>query len=80
MGTKLYDQKIIVNIIDFIDNSILKRWRSASPEPENVFYWKIYQFEQKLSQGPTRSMHSVRHRSTFLEPVTEQQKIMDMSG
>lgn len=64
----------------FINKLVLGRWQLVSIKTVDTFSAEIHQLEQKLSQAPTQPMRTTRHHSTLLEPVTEQQKIMDMSG
>ena len=55
-------------------------WQIAPLKRVGAFYTEIYQSEQ-LPQTSTRpTIRLTRPRLRNLEPITEQQKMMDMSG
>jgi hypothetical protein len=56
-----------------------KRQQFVSTETPDTLYTEIYQLKKTLSNAPTRPTRAVR-KSEPPEPVTEQQKIMDMAG
>ena len=66
----------INGIVDWLTR---KRWESASPDTADALQAEIHQLKKTLSNAPTRPTRAVRQRES-LEPVTEQQKIMDMAG
>ena len=80
IGARPYHQVVVEKIIDFLDYHLPEEWSSTSGRRVDTFYAEIHQLEQKLSQAPTRPTRIVRKPSKLLEPLTEQQKIMDMSG
>jgi hypothetical protein len=64
----------IVGIVDWLTQ---RRWQS---HPDTL-HAEIYQMKKVLSNAPTRPTRAVRQsRNESVEPVTEQQKIMDMAG
>lgn len=54
------------------------RWQVIPAERVDELYTEIYQLERTLANAPTRPMRLRRSRP--LEPLTEQQKIMDLAG
>ena len=76
MSLKWYRQAVIEKVMVFFDQFVEKRWQTLADPPTDGLYSEIYRLEKRLSRTPTRPLHIVRQ----IEPVTEQQKIMDMSG
>ena len=66
----------IHGIVDWLTQ---KRWQIVSPDTTDALQAEIHQLKRTLSNAPTRPTRAVRQRES-LEPVTEQQKIMDMAG
>jgi hypothetical protein len=56
-----------------------KRWQIVSTQTTDALYTEIHQLKKALSNAPTRPTRAVG-KSELLEPVTEQQKFMDMAG
>ena len=54
------------------------RWQVMSAEMVDELYTEIYQLERSLANAPTRPTRV--HTPKPLEPITEQQKIMDLAG
>jgi hypothetical protein len=54
-------------------------WHIVPARKVDALQAEIYQFERNLASAPTRPTRSIRN-SKPLEPVTEQQKIMDLAG
>ena len=70
---------ITEKINDIVDWLTRKRWEFVSPDTTDALQAEIHQLKKTLSNAPTRPTRAVRQRES-LEPVTEQQKIMDMAG
>ncbi|MBN1995537.1 MAG: hypothetical protein JW953_22810 [Anaerolineae bacterium] len=71
---------ITQKLTEVIDWLTQKRWSTASPQTTDDLYPEIKQLEKALSNAPTRPTRIVRNKVELLEPVTEQQKILDMAG
>lgn len=54
------------------------RWQVIPAERVDELYTEIYQLEKTLANAPTRPMRLRNSRP--LEPLTEQQKVMDLAG
>jgi hypothetical protein len=63
----------------FVDWLTEKRWQVVSTQTTDALYTEIHQLKKALSNAPTRPTHAV-HKFESPEPVTEQQKFMDMAG
>lgn len=55
------------------------RWQIVSSQTVDTLRDEVYQLEKTLAHAPTRPSRIIRN-SKSLEPITEQQKIMDMAG
>jgi len=66
------------NIFDWLTQT---PWQDAAPQTTNTLYPRMNDFRKHLSSNdaPTRPSRAVR-KFELLEPVTEQQKIMDLAG
>lgn len=53
-------------------------WQIVPAQTVDDLYAEIHQLEKRLANAPTQPLHVRNPRS--LEPVTEQQKIMDLAG
>lgn len=65
----------LANFMGWVSNG---RWQIMPSETVDELYEEIYQLEKTLSHAPTRPTRVQRAKS--LEPITEQQKIMDLAG
>ena len=54
------------------------RWKVIPADTVDELYTEIYQLEKTLANAPTRPM-GIRN-SKPVEPISEQQKIMDLAG
>ena len=70
---------IIEKIAGIVDWLTQKRRELVSPDTADALHTEIYQLQQSLSSAPTRPTRTIRKRES-MEPVTEQQKIMDLAG
>jgi hypothetical protein len=55
------------------------KWQIVSSQTVDALHIEIYQLEKTLANAPTRPTRTVRN-SRPLEPITEQQKIVDLAG
>lgn len=55
------------------------RWQIVSSQTVDALHFEIYQLEKTLANAPTRPTRTVRNPKP-LEPITEQQKIVDLAG
>lgn len=55
------------------------KWQIVSSQTVDALHSEIYQLEKTLAHAPTRPTRIVRN-SKPLEPITEQQKIIDLAG
>ena len=65
-----------VSLADWISQG---RWHIVSSQTVDTLHAEIYQLEKTLANAPTRPTRTIRN-SKPLEPITEQQKIMDLAG
>lgn len=70
---------IVEKLVSFTDWVSQGRWHIESSQSADSFHPEIYPFEKTLANAPTRPTRVIRN-SKPLEPVTEQQKIMDLAG
>jgi len=55
------------------------RWQLVPSQTVDSLRAEVYQLEKTLAHAPTRPMRLVRN-SRPIEPITEQQKIVDLAG
>jgi hypothetical protein len=67
----------ITGIVDWFTQ---KRKSFTSTDSSDALYAEIHQLKKTLATAPTKPTRAVRNKNESLEPVTEQQKIMDMAG
>ncbi len=65
-------------LAEFIGQIIGERWQVVPAQTVDDLYAEIYQLEKTLANAPTRPTPVRKFKS--LEPITEQQKIMDLAG
>jgi hypothetical protein len=70
---------IIEKLMNFAGWLSQGRWQIVSSQRVDALHSEIYQLEKTLANAPTRPTRTVRN-SRPLEPVTEQQKIVDLAG
>ncbi|NJN97301.1 MAG: hypothetical protein HC875_26070 [Anaerolineales bacterium] len=70
---------IVEKLVSFTDWVSQGQWHIESSQSADTFHSEIYQLEKTLANAPTRPIRVIRN-SKPLEPVTEQQKIMDLAG
>jgi hypothetical protein len=68
----------ISGIVDWFTQK--RRKFTATDSSDALLYEEIHQLKKTLSTAPTKPTRAVRSNNESLEPVTEQQKIMDMAG
>jgi hypothetical protein len=66
-------------ITNFIRQFAHRRWGTLPPRAVEVWEQEIYLLEQNLANEATRPSQ-VNRRATALEPLTEQQRIIDLAG
>lgn len=66
----------LINLADWVSRG---QWQIISVQKVDALQAEIYQLEKTLANAPTRPTRTVRN-SKPLEPITEQQKIMDLAG
>ena len=70
---------IIEKLTNFADWLSQGQWQIVSSQKVDALQTEIYQLEKTLANAPTRPTRTIRN-SKPLEPITEQQKIIDLSG
>ncbi len=76
MDIKLLRHVITNKLIAFVNLFIHDQWESASPPAKDALQQEIYQIEQSLVEIATRPSRVIRKP----QPLTEQQKIIDLAG
>lgn len=79
MSIKFSEQTLVEKISRFIGNYFVQEQSEGHLTSNDTLYEEIYRLQQTLSQAPTRPQRRVRAHPELLE-ITEQQRIMDMSG
>ena len=72
-------QAIIEKMADFVGWLSQGRWQIVSAHTVDTLHAEIYELERSLANAPTRPTHAIGN-SKALEPITEQQKIVDLAG
>lgn len=75
LSKHLFMEKL-VSLADWLTH---RQWQIVSSQKVDVLRTEIYQLEKTLANAPTRPTRMARH-SKSLEPITEQQKFVDMAG
>ena len=73
---------LVDRVITYVEESIEKRQQVMIPpalDALDIIQEEIYRLEQTLAEVATRPSRVV-HKSKFIEPITEQQKIIDLAG
>ena len=70
---------IIEKLVNFTDWISQGRWQIVSSHTVDDLHDEIFHLQKTLANAPTRPTRTIRN-SKALEPVTEQQKIVDLSG
>jgi hypothetical protein len=70
---------IIEKLTNFADWLSQGQWQIVSSQKVDALQTEIYQLEKTLANAPTRPTRTIRN-SKPLEPITEQQKIIDLAG
>lgn len=73
---------LVNRLINFVEESIEKRRQVVLPpaiDALDTFQEEIYRIEQSLADMTARSNRVVR-KPKLIEPITEQQKIIDLAG
>lgn len=77
MKLRLYSQIVVEKLSVFLGQLVEENQPAIpSSQPGDGLYTEIYRLEKRLSRTPTRPLPI----GSYHEPITEQQKIMDMSG
>jgi hypothetical protein len=71
-----FSMEKLVSLTDWL---IQGRWQIVPSQKVESLRAEIYQLEKTLASAPTRPIRTIRH-SKPLEPITEQQKIVDLAG
>lgn len=66
----------LVSLTDWLTQG---QWQFVPSQKVEILQAEIYQLEKTLASAPTRPIRTIRH-SKPLEPITEQQKIVDLAG
>lgn len=67
----------LVSLTDWLTQG---QWQFVPAQRVENLQAEIYQLEKTLASAPTRPIRTVRHSTKPLEPITEQQKIVDLAG
>jgi hypothetical protein len=78
MSAMLQPQAFMEKLAGLIDRLTNGHWQIESSQTVDDLYTEIYQLEKTLANAPTRPTRIRKSKS--LEPITEQQKIMDLAG
>jgi hypothetical protein len=80
MDAILRRHSIIKKVTDFFNRLTQERWSVTSPHIVDTLHQEIHQqIEKALADIPTPPGRVV-HNPRPLEPITEQQKIVDLAG
>jgi hypothetical protein len=74
------ENPVTEKISGIVDWFTQKRKNFTATDSSDALYEEIDQLKKTLSTAPTKPTRAVRNNNESLEPVTEQQKIMDMAG
>ena len=80
MDLRVSNSALVKVVIGFVTKIIQGYWHPVSGQAVDTFYAEIHRLEQTLSYSSSLTDGVNRDKANLLEPVTEQQKIMDMSG
>ena len=69
----------ISGIVDWFTQK-RKSFRFTTTDSSDALYQEIHHLKKTITTAPTKPTRAVRGKNEPLEPVTEQQKIMDMAG
>jgi hypothetical protein len=69
----------ISGIVDWFTQK-RKSFSFTTTDSSDALYEEIHHLKKTLTTAPTKPTRAVRSKNEPLEPVTEQQKIMDMAG
>jgi hypothetical protein len=72
------NSRMMEKIVGFVEWMTNGRWQIVPSDRVDELYTEIYQLEKRLAKAPTRPVRVQEPKS--LEPITEQQKIMDLAG
>jgi hypothetical protein len=78
MSLKLPINSVMEKMVGFVDWMTSGRWQIVPSERVDELYTEIYQLEKTLAKAPTRPTRVRNPKS--MEPITEQQKIVDLAG
>ncbi len=70
-------QTRLSGIVDWL---IQKRQAITSTHSSDALYEEIHHLKKTLSTAPTKPTRVIRNKIETSEPVTEQQKLMDLAG
>ncbi len=79
MSVGLERQTVVKKVRDLVGWLSHGRKQVVSTQLVDALHAEIYELEKSLANAPTRPTRAVRN-SRPLEPITEQQKIVDLSG
>ncbi len=79
MNLTIQRHSIIEKLTNFADWLSQGQWQIVSSQKVDALQTEIYQLEKTLANAPTRPTRTIRN-SKPLEPITEQQKIIDLAG
>jgi hypothetical protein len=79
MNLTVQRHSVIEKLISFADWLSQGQWQIVSSPKVDALQAEIYQLEKTLANAPTRPTRTIRNTKP-LEPVTEQQKIVDLAG
>ena len=77
VNSMLSGHTLVSRLIDFVDRLRQNHRQVISSHSSDIFQQEIHQIEKVLAD--TRPSRIVR-TATLSEPITEQQKIMDLAG
>jgi hypothetical protein len=75
----LSHNSVAEKLTDIVDWFTYKRWQFVPIEATDNLYIEIAQLKKILSKTPSKPTQAIR-KFEVLEPVTEEQKIMDLAG
>lgn len=70
---------VMEKLVDFVERMANGHRPDGLPDAKEDLYAEIYQLEKTLANAPTRPSRRIQ-RPKPPEPLTEQQKIMDLAG
>jgi uncharacterized protein (DUF2249 family) len=80
MNLRQNSHSLIAGMLSLVRKVVAEEQPSHLHQNIDALYSEIYHWQETLAKTPTRPSRVVRLNRQRLEPISEQQRIMDMSG